>query len=46
MGDIVQEHLVELRVALDGCASAPDKLSSRSQEQSMEQAKTRRDQCD
>jgi rhodanese-related sulfurtransferase len=39
MREVALEHLVELRVALDGMASAPDKLSSISRKQLMEQAK-------
>lgn len=37
--EVALEHLVELRVALDGMAGAPDKLSSISRKQLMEQAK-------
>lgn len=39
MREVAQEHLVELRVALDEIASAPDKLASCSRKQLMEQAK-------
>ena len=39
MREVAQEHLVELRVALDEIASAPDKLASVSREQFMDQAK-------
>jgi rhodanese-related sulfurtransferase len=39
MREVAQEHLVELRVALDHIASAPDKLASVSRKQLMEQAK-------
>ncbi len=39
MREVAQEHLVELRVALDEIASAPDKLTSCSRKQIMEQAK-------
>lgn len=39
MREVALEHLVELRVALDGMASAPDKLTSISRKQLMEQAK-------
>lgn len=39
MREVAQEHLVELRVALDQIASAPDKLASVSRKQLMEQAK-------
>jgi rhodanese-related sulfurtransferase/DNA-binding transcriptional ArsR family regulator len=39
MREVAQEHLVELRVALDQIASAPDKLASCSRKQLMEQAK-------
>jgi rhodanese-related sulfurtransferase/DNA-binding transcriptional ArsR family regulator len=39
MREVAQEHLVELRVALDQIASAPDKLASVSRKQFMEQAK-------
>jgi len=39
MREVALEHLVELRVALDGMASAPDKLFSISRKQLMEQAK-------
>lgn len=39
MREVAQEHLVELRVALDQIASAPDKLASISRKQLMEQAK-------
>jgi DNA-binding transcriptional ArsR family regulator len=39
MREVAQEHLVELRVALDQIASAPDKLASVSRRQFMEQAK-------
>lgn len=39
MREVAQEHLVELRVALDQMASAPDKLASVSRKQLMEQAK-------
>ena len=39
MREVAQEHLVELRVALDEMASAPDKLASCSRKQIMEQAK-------
>jgi len=37
--EVASEHLVELQVALDGMASAPDKLCSVSRKQLMEQAK-------
>ena len=39
MREVAQEHLVELRVALDQIASAPDKLASVSRKQLMDQAK-------
>lgn len=39
MREVAQEHLVELRVALDEIASAPDKLASVSRELLMDQAK-------
>lgn len=39
MREVAQEHLVELRVALDEITSAPDKLASVSREQLMDQAK-------
>ena len=39
MREVAQEHLVELRVALDEMASAPDKLASVSRKQLMDQAK-------
>lgn len=39
MREVAQEHLVELRLALDEIASAPDKLASCSRKQLMEQAK-------
>ena len=39
MREVAQEHLVELRVALDEIASAPDNLASCSRKQLMEQAK-------
>jgi rhodanese-related sulfurtransferase len=39
MREVAQEHLVELRVALDQIASAPDKLASVSRKQFMDQAK-------
>ena len=39
MREVAKEHLVELRVALDEMASAPDKLASISRKQLMEQAK-------
>jgi len=39
MREVAQEHLVELRVALDDMAFAPDKLASVSRKQLMEQAK-------
>lgn len=39
MREVAQEHLVELRVALDEIASAPDKLASCSRKQLLEQAK-------
>lgn len=39
MREVAKEHLVELRVALDEMASAPDKLASVSRKQLMEQAK-------
>jgi DNA-binding transcriptional ArsR family regulator/rhodanese-related sulfurtransferase len=38
MREVAHEHLVELRVALDQIASAPDKLASVSRKQLMEQA--------
>ncbi len=40
MREVAQEHLVELRVALDKIAAAPDKLASCSRKQIMEQAKS------
>ncbi len=39
MREVAQEHLVELRVALDEMASAPDKLAGVSRKQLMDQAK-------
>ena len=39
MREVAKEHLVELRVALDEMASAPDKLASVSRKQLMDQAK-------
>lgn len=39
MREVAQEHLVELRVALNEMASAPDKLASVSRKQLMDQAK-------
>lgn len=39
MREVAQAHLVELQVALDQIASAPDKLASVSRQQLMEQAK-------
>lgn len=39
MREVAQEHLVELRVALDEIASAPDKLASCDRKQIMEQAR-------
>ena len=39
MREVAQEHLVELRVALDEIASAPDKLASCSRKQLLAQAK-------
>ena len=39
MREVAQAHLVELQVALDQIASAPDKLASVSRKQLMEQAK-------
>jgi len=39
MREVAQEHLVELRVALDDMAFAPDKLASVSRKQLMDQAK-------
>jgi rhodanese-related sulfurtransferase/DNA-binding transcriptional ArsR family regulator len=39
MREVAQEHLVELRVALDEIASAPDKLASCSRKQLLDQAK-------
>jgi DNA-binding transcriptional ArsR family regulator/rhodanese-related sulfurtransferase len=39
MREVAQEHLVELRVALDEMASAPDKLASITRKQLMDQAK-------
>jgi rhodanese-related sulfurtransferase len=39
MREVAQAHLVELRVALDQIASAPDKLASVSRKELMEQAK-------
>lgn len=39
MREVAQEHLVELRVALDQIASAPDKLASVSRKQLMDQAR-------
>lgn len=39
MREVAQEHLVELRVALDEIASAPDKLASCSRKLLLEQAK-------
>lgn len=38
MREVAKEHLVELRVALDEMASAPDKLASVSRKQLMDQA--------
>lgn len=39
MREVAQEHLIELRVALDQIASAPDKLASVSRKELMEQAR-------
>lgn len=39
MRESAEEHLVELRVALDGIANAPDKLESVSRKQLIEQAR-------
>lgn len=39
MREVAQEHLIELRVALEQIASAPDKLASVSRKQLMDQAK-------
>lgn len=39
MREVAQEHLVELRVALDEMAAAPDKLASVSRKQLMDQAR-------
>ncbi len=39
MREVAQEHLVELRVALEGFAAGPDALDGRSREQLMEQAR-------
>ena len=39
MREVAKEHLIELRVALDEIAAAPDKLASCSRKQIMEQAK-------